>query len=521
VNRKRTLRGRFVVPCLILLLTSAVSVTTAATLTRYDDTDSFSAALGGAPRSLLTFEEYEAGTFINDQYPGVVFSSPNSDFDGYLPIQIVADPGAVSGSQVLEGGSVPGVESPYEQVMVLDFSPAVKGFAFYLADYLPAAGPASIRFEFATEDPPQTLLLSNTTGSETTAAFLGAVSDTPIVRVTITSGNDPGGVFEEYTIDDVVFAVEAGDTTAPVCTGRPATESGVLGIDGTATDFSVILEAAIHLDQFQAGIVSVALDPGASNVTLDVTPFDAGAASVSFRATQTDASRDAQGTVRATDGGGNTCTLPVTFRALGPGPIQDQVVCSGEGFLFSVSNGAGTPAGTSACGAQLPASGDPALPPGYAPSPPDDPFPCRVLTIDSPLSGDTLMVLKKDGVFDPNLRMIFSESTDGGVTFPPFNDVTQTVESIANISPDPTRLGGKVKWTPVKVDCALLSDGSRLGYCASLPPGSPGPDFDGDGYTLCGSETSPADCNDQLPFVHPGAAELCNGMDDTCDGAID
>ena len=229
---------------------------------------------------------------------------------------------------------------------------------------------------------------------------------------------------------------------------------------------------------------------------------------------------NAQGTVVATDGAGNSCTLPVTFKALGPGPTQDQVLCSGEGLLFSVSNGTGTPAGTSACGAQLPGPDDPELPPGYAPSPADDPFPCRVLTIDSPLAGDTFMVLKKDGVFETNLRMLYSESTDGGVTFPPFSDVTLTVEEIANINPDPTRVGGKAQWTPVKVDCALLSNDARLSYCAGLA-GAPGPDADGDGYTLCGSVTRAADCSDQRAFINPAATELCNGLDDNCNGVVD
>jgi hypothetical protein len=42
-------------------------------------------------------------------------------------------------------------------------------------------------------------------------------------------------------------------------------------------------------------------------------------------------------------------------------------------------------------------------------------------------------------------------------------------------------------------------------------------DADGAGDDQCGGD----DCDDQDPFSHPGAQEICNEVDDDCDGAID
>ena len=41
------------------------------------------------------------------------------------------------------------------------------------------------------------------------------------------------------------------------------------------------------------------------------------------------------------------------------------------------------------------------------------------------------------------------------------------------------------------------------------------PDLDADGFT------SADDCDDENAEVHPGATEVCNGLDDDCDGDVD
>lgn len=52
---------------------------------------------------------------------------------------------------------------------------------------------------------------------------------------------------------------------------------------------------------------------------------------------------------------------------------------------------------------------------------------------------------------------------------------------------------------------------------APTPTGTPGPaDEDGDGYTV-----PQGDCNDANPAAHPGAAEVCDTVDNDCDGQVD
>jgi putative metal-binding protein len=493
--------------CAAVALFLGTSGARAASVTTYPDESTFRAVVG-TDVTLETWDDMRQGTRITTQVSGVVFSSPNSSLRNFYPIQVAYSSGAETPSNVLAGGYVRSAGTP-PQIIVLGLTTSPRAFAFYLTDQNPAATGVIAKFEFR-DGSARSFTIANPHPSEGDPIFFGLLSDQPILRVTLTAGfkKDGKGGYEAFSIDNLMLGEFCtGDTLAPICSAKPVTQDGVFVVSGSATDDQAC----------DTGIASVALASGDVNVTLTTDPaFTPGDPSASFTAFQSDGGLDGRATVVVTDEAGNTCTVPVSFRALPAGPTEGQVLCRGDGFLFEVSNDNTTPAGDSACIATLPSSTDPPYPPGYEPSPPEDPFACRVLTIASPIAGLTTMVYKKDGTFDPRLRLLFTRSEDGGVTYPPFQDVTASVEPILNIDPDPTRLSGKVKWSPVKVACALQGSVD----CSNVDPTF---DFDKDGYPLCPSADSgiQADCNDQIGAIHPDALEICNGLDDDCDGLID
>jgi len=512
----------FLARCFVALaVASTLGAATAlnATVTTYSTEQEFLDALSASVASVSeSFDAFAPETVITTQVPGVTFSSPNTSLAGSIEVQVLASETTSSPPNLLGGGLIPGSPT-VPQLIVMDFTEPVAALGFFVS----GRGQASVDVTFVTlefsEGDPQVFEVARKDSDKViTPEFFGATSGTPVVRATFESRFVPGEGFEDYGLDDLTFG-PCSEITPPVCSGAPAEEGGILGISGSASD-SLLCDS---------GIQSVTLAPGALNLALSLDPdFHPGSGTVTFRVTQSDSALDASGTIVVTDGAGLTCTLPVNFTNLEPGPTVNETLCTGEGNLLNVDNESSNPAGTSACSLSLPTAMEPAFPPGYEPSPGDVDFPCRVATISSPVSGLTEMVYKLVGDFDSRSRLLFSSSADGGLTFPPFADVTLQLQPILDIDPDPARMVGKKEWSPVKVACAIqaeicdgLDNDGDGSIDEGLPVDDPTVDDDADGFPICPGDGSAPDCNDQIATINPAASETCNGLDDDCDGAID
>jgi hypothetical protein len=522
---------------LSMLFVVAATVWTAAdaaTLTTYTTESSFLAAIGSS-YSRFTADALPSGTVLTTQVAGISFSSTNSGLVGFVPVQTMMSSGAVSAPNVVSGGYAPGTPNVPE-VIVLDFSPGVTAYGAYLSPLAPNAVNVSVTVLFADQS---TQTIPQSTPNGNTSSFLGFKSTAPFTRVTYTAvkANNGQSGFKNFGLDNLTWV--ATDTLPPVCTALKSVIGGVLGFDGTSTDTA----------PYDTGIVSITLANGVNTSLVCNAPFPAACGTVptptptaTWRVQPTVPGLDGSGSVVATDAAGNSCSFDVTFRAFEGGTVENVVVCRDTGEVLAVSNSTAQDAGQIICSSTPPGPADPVYPPGYEPSPGSDPFPCTVMTIKSPIHGPTLMVMKKDGTFEPRLRLLFSRFD--GVTFPPFTDITQFVDQVTTIYPDPTRPGGTGTWSQVKVACAIQAelcngiddDGDGL-IDEGLPVNGPAVDCDHDGYPLCPTTSTtavdcqgntvplipgaPADCNDQIGTINAGATEICNGLDDNCNGQID
>ncbi|MEL7361018.1 MAG: hypothetical protein AAFN13_03025 [Bacteroidota bacterium] len=116
----------------------------------------------------------------------------------------------------------------------------------------------------------------------------------------------------------VSLLAPGADSQAPVLAGTTADGT----FEGTASDDQ----------QNDTGLDSVTLNAGATNLTLVVDPFDAGAATTTFTVTLTDPSQPGSGRVEATDVAGNTGGLDV---ALDIAPLPDYDIAATASYAFA------------------------------------------------------------------------------------------------------------------------------------------------------------------------------------------
>jgi len=500
----------------------SISTTGAATLTNHPDETSFRDALD--PEVALTEEDWDGDGFAEDtlidiQVSGVTFSSPGAT----VPVQIfytnraVSRPGIVAGG-LLENGTT-------SQTIVADFFPAPIALAFTVVAQHPEALNIQMLVEF-TDGDIKMIPLPDNDGTNRNREFWGITSDTPISRVTYTTNQQSSGLFSTFGGWDN-FIVGFADTFAPICLDEPAIRGGVLGVEVTCTDNQ----------PGDTGIVSAVLSADAINIT-PIDPFTAPAATIIFFLAQIDDTLDGAATVTTTDGAGNTDLTPINFTVVPGGTVVNKLLCSREGIELSVSNDNATnPTELTTCsGSGL--VGEPALPAGY------EPFPNTfVYTIDSGISGDTFADIAIAGEFEPRTRGLFANRVGCEPDFCDFVDLTEEVVQ------GTTRVGTKKgKWSEVKYTFAIhaeICDGidndgdglidegfeQQLVDCTTEPVDPTFCDIDGDLFLVCGDPASAlrgvgpsfvnVDCADQLGFRYPGATELCNGMDDDCDGTVD
>jgi MYXO-CTERM domain-containing protein len=87
---------------------------------------------------------------------------------------------------------------------------------------------------------------------------------------------------------------------------------------------------------------------------------------------------------------------------------------------------------------------------------------------------------------------------------------------------DPGRHPGAVELPDaLDQDCDGVVDEGTVAYDDDGDGFCEGYDLDGDGVDECSDVSAPGDCVDSDPWVHPGAAELFDGIDNDCDGWVD
>ncbi len=301
----------------------------------------------------------------------------------------------------------------------------------------------------------------------------------------------------------LVLMVAIGSTSALLAVDNvpPSCSRSISGSDAA----TVVSGSCIDRGSGQTGIVSAVLEGTSVNIACSgcvAGPLSPPANQVKFSLGLADpGALSGQGTVNVTDAAGNVSNVSVSYVPIAQGTVSNRplVIDAARQVKLHVVSGDAAASGVAVTAYTFPTPDDLGCLPSCFEFQPGT----QSLTVQSPLHGPTTFALDTPG--NNNVRMLFRHLSEC-----PFVDGSAAVSGLVF---DPRLKGNPIT---TSLSTAVLATGRPIDACTV----SKKQDKDGDGFFFGGS-TTVVDCNDANPDIHPGAAEVCNGIDDNCNGAVD